>query len=88
MAALDPSSIQSLGSIAATQSLVNAQQAQAPQGGTAAGNFNGTIGDLQKNYPEVYQKLVLQSIAYQICQQAQSQNDRYVEKIKEDSDES
>ena len=44
--------------------------------------FNGTLGDLQKKFPEVYDKLIIQSIGYQICQQCQHSNDRFIEEMK------
>ncbi|MCE5293705.1 MAG: hypothetical protein LLF94_03720 [Chlamydiales bacterium] len=53
--------------------------------GTVGANdtfFNGTLGDLQKKFPEVYDKLIIQSIGYQICQQCKQSNDRYIEEMK------
>ncbi|MBS0635780.1 MAG: hypothetical protein JSR37_09985 [Verrucomicrobia bacterium] len=50
------------------------------------GAFNGTIGDLQKKYPEIYQKLVLESIARQIVQQCQHSNDHFIEEMKKHRD--
>lgn len=55
-------------------------------GGTSDGAFNGTIGDLEKKYPEVYKKLVLESIASQIVRQCQHDNDHYIEEMKKHRD--
>ncbi len=51
--------------------------------GNASGVFNGTISDLKEKYPALYKKLVLEPLAYQIVQQVKDDNDRFVEKIKE-----
>lgn len=51
-------------------------------GGTSDGAFNGTIGDLQKKYPEVYNKIFLEGTATQMIQKAQRDNDRYMEELK------
>lgn len=61
----------------------NSVQNAAMGGGSSSGNFNGTIADLQQKYPDVYNKLVLQQLAYQIVQQCQDENDHYLEIIKE-----
>lgn len=54
--------------------------------GPEGGAFNGTIGDLQKKYPEVYQKLVLESLAKEIVRQCQHANERFIEEMKKHRD--
>lgn len=59
-----------------------ASGAAAGVGGTSDGAFNGTIGDLQKKYPEVYNKIFLEGTAVQMIQKAQRDHDRYMEELK------
>ncbi len=49
-------------------------------------NFDGTIGDLQKKHPEIYQKLVLQQIAFQIVRDCQRSSEHFVEEMKKHRD--
>lgn len=44
--------------------------------------FDGTIGDLKLKHPEIYDKLVIQSIAHQICQQIRQAHDHFMEEMK------
>lgn len=79
----DPSvgSIQAAAAEAQAQALHN----NIPTGavnGSADGKFNGSLGDLKKNYPDVYDKLIVQSIGFQICKQCQDDNDRFIAEIK------
>ncbi len=56
-----------------------------PQGAISASAdtaFNGSIGDLKKKFPEAYDKLVVQSIGYQICKDCQRGNERFLEEMK------
>ena len=83
----DPSvaSIQSAAS-AASATALQSSLANSAAGGSSSGAFNGTIGDLQKKYPEIYDKLIVQSIGYQICQQCQDDNDNFIAEIKKHED--
>jgi len=50
--------------------------------GSSDTHFNGTLGDLKLKFPEVYDKLIIQSIGYQICQQCKNSNERFLEEMK------
>ncbi len=49
-------------------------------------HFNGTIGDLQTKYPELYNKLVLQQIAYHIVNECRRNNEHFLEEMKKHRD--
>lgn len=85
-ASIDPSvsSIQLVGAQANTEALHTSMSTAVS--GSGDGSFNGTIGDLQKKYPEVYQKVILQTIATQIVQQCQRDNDHYIQEMKKRRD--
>lgn len=83
-AQFDPSlgSLQAAAAAASATALQNSIKTAGAVSGSADGSFNGTIGDLQKKYPEVYDKLIIESIGRQICQQCQDANDRFIAEIK------
>lgn len=78
------SSIQIAGVQSNQEAMTNtiASGAVTATGGTSDGAFNGTIGDLQKKYPEVYNKIFLEGTATQMIQKAQRDHDRYMEELK------
>ncbi len=85
---MDPSmGMSALGASAISQAIQNNMTGGAAATG-AAGNasatFNGTISDLKEKYPELYKKLVLEPLAYQIVQQVKDDNERFIARIKED----
>ncbi|MCE5293706.1 MAG: hypothetical protein LLF94_03725 [Chlamydiales bacterium] len=86
-AQFDPSmgSIQAAAAAANATALQNSIKSTSAVSGSADGVFNGTLGDLKKNYPEVYDKLIIESIGRQICQQSKDANDRYIAEIKKHS---
>ncbi len=86
MSAMDAnvSSVQSLQAEANAQMIQNNVGSMSGVSGSAGtATFNGTISDLMQKYPDIYNKLVLQQLAYEIVQQCQDENDHYLEVIKE-----
>jgi len=79
---MDPS-VGALGSQAMAESIQSGMNTT-PTGGTgeAPATFNGTIGDLKEKYPEAYQKLVLEQLAYRIVDEVKRDNERFIETIK------
>jgi len=63
---------------------MNAEQAEKSLANQPVGDmfFDGSIGELQRKFPEIYDKLVLKQIAYQIVHDVQRNSEHFVEEMK------
>lgn len=89
MSAPDPSAsvnLNVLGNLAGAQSIQNNPSINNATSATLSGTFNGSLADLKTKYPQIYNQVVLQSIAYQIVTECNEQNEEYLDQIKQDED--